>query len=68
MGKTIELIATILAIDPDEPSVTLKGPKGNVVEVLVRDPEKLEGVDVGDQVVIMYTRAVAIAIKPSPIQ
>jgi hypothetical protein len=67
-GKVIEVIATILAIDPDEPSVTLKGPKGNVVEVLVRDPRKLEGVDVGDQVVITYTRAVAIAIRPSPIQ
>jgi hypothetical protein len=68
MGEAIEVVATILAIDPDEPSVILKGPKGNIVEVLVRDPQKLESVDVGDQVVITYTRAVAIAIKPSPIQ
>mgnify|MGYP001814019949 CR=1 FL=1 len=68
MGKTIEVVATILEVDAGESSVTLKGPKGNVVEVLVHDPEKLENVDVGDQVVIAYTRAVAIAIKPSPIQ
>jgi hypothetical protein len=62
----VTVVATIIGIDPDEPSVTLQGPKGKVVEVLVRHPEKLEKVDVGDQVVITYSQAVAISVKPAP--
>lgn len=68
VGNSIQIIATVLAIDPDEPSATLKGPDGNVVEVVVKHPEKLTDVDVGDQVVITYTRAVAVGVEPSPIQ
>jgi hypothetical protein len=68
VGEATEVVATILAIDRDAPSVTLKGPQGNVVDVIVRDPNKLIGVDVGDQVVITYIRAMAISVTPSPIQ
>jgi hypothetical protein len=67
VSNAVVVVATILGIDPDEPSVTLQGPEGNVVDVMVRDPSKLEGVDVGDQVVITYTRAVAVAVEPSPV-
>jgi len=67
MGKEVVLVATILGMDPDEPSVLLQGPQGNVVEVLVKDSEKLKQVDVGDQVVITYLRALAIAVEPSPV-
>jgi len=68
VGEATEVVATIMAIDRDEPSVTLKGPQGNVVDVIVQDPQKLNGVDVGDQVIITYTRAMAISVEPSPIQ
>lgn len=67
-GSVLEVVATIIAIDADEPSVTLRGPEGNLIEVLVQHPEKLAQVDVGDQVVITYKRAVAVAVSPSPIQ
>lgn len=62
----VTVVATIVGIDPDEPSVLLKGPEGNVVEVVVQHPEKLEKVDLGDQIVITYTQAVAISVKPAP--
>ena len=68
LGGAIQVVATIIAIDADEPSVTLKGPEGKVVDVLVQHPEKLAEVDVGDQVVITYKRAVAVAVTPSPIK
>jgi hypothetical protein len=68
LGGELQVVATILAIDADEPSVTLRGPEGKVIEVLVQHPEKLADVDVGDQVVITYKRAVAVAITPSPIK
>jgi len=67
IGEAVEVVATIMAIDREEPSVTLKGPQGNVVDVIVQDPQKLNGVDVGDQVIITYTRAMAISVEPSPI-
>jgi hypothetical protein len=36
--------------------------------VLVQHPEKLAEVDVGDQVVITYKRAMAVAVTPSTIK
>ena len=68
LGGVLEVVATIIAIDADEPSVTLRGPEGKVIEVLVQHPEKLAEVDVGDQVIITYKRAVAVAVTPSPIK
>lgn len=67
MSETVTLVATIVGIDPDEPSVTLQGPEGNVVEILVQEPDKLKKVDVGDQVVITFRRALAISVTPSPV-
>ena len=64
----LEVVATIIAIDADEPSVTLRGPEGKVIEVLVQHPEKLAGVDVGYQVIITHKRAVAVAVTPSLIK
>jgi hypothetical protein len=68
LGGALQVVAMIIAIDPDEPSVTLRGPEGKVIEVLVQHPEKLAEVDVGDQVIITYKRAVAVAVTPSPIK
>lgn len=64
VSGTLVLVATVMGIDPDEPSVTLMGPQGNVAELLVRDPAKLEQVDVGDQVVIQYERALIVDVRP----
>jgi hypothetical protein len=61
-AREVTITATIQAIDAKVPSVTLKGPEGNVVEVRIRDPKNLENVKVGDQVVITYTEALAIAV------
>jgi len=68
ISEAAEVVATILAINRDERSVRLKGPQGNIVDVIVQDPQKLNGVDVGDQVIITYTRAMAISVQPSPMQ
>jgi hypothetical protein len=56
------LTATIEAIDRTVPSVTLRGPLGNVRTLKIRDPKKLDNVNVGDQVVITYTEALAISV------
>lgn len=55
--------ATILEIDRNTSNVFLKWPEGTTVGMHVKDPEILEGVEVGDQVVITYTDTVAISIE-----
>jgi len=56
----------IVAIDPQAPSVTFKGPAGNTKTIKVMHPEKLQGVQVGDTVEITYTEALAIKLEAAP--
>jgi len=60
--------ATIQDIDRNTNNVILKGPEGNLVGVNVKDPRKLENVQVGDQVVITYTEALAISLEKATTQ
>jgi Cu/Ag efflux protein CusF len=57
--------ATVTAIDKAAQTVTLKGPKGNTVVLKVKDPKKLEGVNIGDTVTAEYTEAMAVAVQPA---
>jgi hypothetical protein len=65
LANQVTVTATIVDISPKKTYVTLKGPEGKTVDVKVMDPKNLEMVKVGDQVVITYTQALAIALdKP----
>jgi len=66
VAEATTLTATIEAIDKAGSKVTLKGPEGNKVTFKVKDPKKLDVVNVGDQVQITYTRALAIAVEEAP--
>jgi Cu/Ag efflux protein CusF len=55
---------TITAIDRANSTVTLELPDGETDTVKVRDPSRLEGVEVGDLVELTYTEAVAISVVP----
>jgi hypothetical protein len=57
---------TITAIDATIPSVTFKGPQGNVRTIKIKDPSKLQGVKVGDVVDITYTEALAVKVDAAP--
>ncbi len=62
VANQVTVTATIEDISPKKTYVTLKGPDGKTVDVKVMDPKNLEGLKVGDQVVITYTQALAIAL------
>ena len=65
VANQVTVTATIEDISPKKTYVTLKGPDGKMVDVKVMDPKNIEGLKVGDQVVITYTQALAIALdKP----
>jgi hypothetical protein len=63
VAKQVTVNATVEKIDKKKMTATLKGPEGKVVDVKVRNPKNLENVNVGDQVVITYTEAVAISVE-----
>ena len=62
LAREVTMFGVVEAIDSEKPSVTLRGAKGNQVEIQVREPERLEKVAVGDQVQVTYAQAVVISV------
>ena len=58
--------ATVTAVDPKAKTITMKGPRGNVVTLDVQNPDQFKVVKVGDEVQVVYTEAVAISVEPGP--
>ena len=57
------VLVTIADVDPENGSVTIKGPDGSTEKVKVRDPRVLKHLKAGEELVVTVTRATAIAIK-----
>jgi hypothetical protein len=51
------------AVDKTNSTVRLKGPRGGTVTLDVKDPEKLDAVQVGDPVLASYMEALAVQVK-----
>ena len=65
-GRQVVILANVTAVNSKESYVTLRGPKGNSVDVSVGDPAQLKLVKVGDQVEAVYTEAVAVTVNHVP--
>ena len=66
VARQTTVTVVIVAIDPQVPSVTFKGPQGNTRTIKVLRPEKLVGVNVGDTVDLTFTEALAIKVVEAP--
>jgi Cu/Ag efflux protein CusF len=66
IAQQTTVTVTITAIDPNAPSVTIMGPKGNTKTIAVKDPNKLKGLKVGDLVDITYTEGLGVKVDPAP--
>jgi hypothetical protein len=64
--REVTAIATVTAVDPKKSTITLKGPRGNVVTLNVRNPDQFKVVKKGDQVEVTYTEAIALSVEPAP--
>ena len=62
-ARQITLSATITGIDVSVPSVTFTGPNGWKYTSKVLDTEALAKVKVGDEVDIVWTEAVLVALE-----
>jgi hypothetical protein len=66
-GASVEdiktMTVTVEEIDRSVPSITIKDSQGNTRSYKVRDPKRLEGVNVGDKVDIYYTVALLLKVE-----
>jgi hypothetical protein len=65
-ARTVTITATVKKVDHTHQTVTLKGPRGRVVDVEVQNPANLDKVKKGDLVEITYTEALAISVEKAP--
>jgi hypothetical protein len=66
VARQVTVIADVIGVDPKKKTITLKGPKGNVVELDVQNPDQFKVVKKGDQVEATYTEALALSVEPAP--
>ena len=66
VGREVNVMADIVAIDSAKSMVTLKGPRGNLIDLRVDDPAQLKLGKVGDQVRATYTEALAVSVTAAP--
>jgi Cu/Ag efflux protein CusF len=64
VGQTVDVTATITAIDPATRAVTLKGPQGNDVVITAGpDVSNFDQMKVGDNVDVQYVEALTLELK-----
>jgi hypothetical protein len=66
VGREITVLADVVAVDQKKSIISLKGPRGNVVDLKVRNQDHFKVVKKGDQVEAVYTEALAISVTPAP--
>jgi hypothetical protein len=66
VGHQITIMADVVDVNKKNKTISLKGPKGNVVVLDVQNPDQFKVVKKGDQVEAVYTEALAISVAPAP--
>lgn len=64
-AREVTIVADVLAVDPKNMTITVKGPRGRVVDLKVKNPEHFKVVKQGDQIEAVYTEALALSIEPA---
>lgn len=60
--RTVTVVAKVYALDKPNGIITLRGPQGNFRTFKIKDPSLLTHMTIGDNVVIRYTEAWAVAL------
>lgn len=56
------MVASVETIDEANQEITLKGPDGSIETVMVENPENLQSIKTGDQLVITHSQALALSL------
>ena len=63
--RAFKVVATVIGLDLPTQSVTLEGPRGNSGSIRAERIENLKKLRLGDTVVVTYTEALAISLRPA---
>jgi Cu/Ag efflux protein CusF len=63
VADQIVIVANVMKVDAKTQSVTLRGPKDNMIDLHVPDKAKFDQIKVGDQVEATYTEAVIVEVS-----
>jgi hypothetical protein len=63
--RHIRAVVTIEGMDRPNQTLTVKGPRGKHFVARVADPSRFEQVHIGDTIVMTFTEAAAISLKPA---
>ena len=65
-ARQVTALADVVVVDPKKSTITLRGPRGNIVTLDVQNPDQFKVVKQGDQVEVTYTEALALSVEPAP--
>lgn len=65
VGRQVTILADVIDVNPANKTITVKGPKGNIVELDVKNPDHFKVVKKGDQIEANYVEAVALSVEPA---
>lgn len=66
IGREVTALVDVVAVDPKKSIISIKGPRGNVFDLKVQNPDQFKVVKKGDQIEVTYTEALAISVEPAP--
>jgi hypothetical protein len=66
VGRRVTGVADVIDVNEAAKTITVKGAKGNIVELNVKNPEQFKVVKKGDQIEFDYIEAVAVSVQPAP--
>jgi len=64
--RIIRAVVTIEGLDAPTGTATVKGPRGNLVAIKVKDPSVLPKLHLGQTMVVVYTEAFAVRLDKAP--
>ena len=62
--RRVSIVAEVIEVNEAKKTITLKGPKGKLVELDVKDPAQFKLIREGDQVEAEYRESLAVAVEP----
>jgi len=64
--RILKAVVTIEGLDRPSSTATIKGPRGNIATVKVKDPAVFTSMKIGDSAIIVYTEALAVKLAKAP--
>jgi len=62
--RKVHIVTEVLGNNPETQTVAVRGPRGNIVQVKIRDPKVFESLKGGGQIDLTYAEGLAVAVKP----